>query len=359
VEPTDNSIARDRFGLLPDGTEVEVISLVGAGRLRLRFITFGGIIISLEAPDRDGKLADVTLGYDSLDEYRNDAHFMGAIIGRYANRIANGRFSARGREYQLAINDPPNHLHGGPNGFHRVVWECNTFSKDQEVGAELTHVARPSDDGYPGTLTVGVRYTLTPDDSLIVDYSATTDSTTPVNFTQHAYFNLAGHDQGSAMGHVLTLNAARYTAVDETKIPTGELRAVSGTPFDFTQAHAIGDRIDDADEQLRIGGGYDHNFVIDRPDSASSLVFAARLLEPISGRTLEIHTTEPGIQLYSGNGFDGVVGKQWKEYDRRCAVALETQHFPDSPNHPEFPNTMLEPGTEFRSQTVYRFLITG
>jgi aldose 1-epimerase len=350
-----SSVAREWYGNLPGGESVDAITLTGASGLRLRFITYGGIITSLVVPDRQGALDDVVLGYDTLGDYLRDAHFAGAIVGRYANRIANGRFVAGGREYDVAINDPPNHLHGGPQGFHRALWGCDTVFDGNNVGARLTHVARPEDDGYPGSLAVRVDYTVTPDNALIVDYAATTDAPTPATFTQHSYFNLAGHDRGDVLDHQLTINASRYTPVDTTKIPTGELGAVAGTPFDFTRACAIGDRIGDDDEQLRIGGGYDHNFVIDR-EASPGTVLAARLYEPVCGRVLEIHTTEPGIQFYSGNGFDGrVVGKQWRVYGRRCALALETQHFPDSPNHPGFPTTMLEPGQELRSRTIYTF----
>ena len=349
-----SKVDRASYGTLPDGRAVDMITLRGAGRLRMRFVTFGGIMVSLFVPDREGNMADVTLGYDSLDDYRADPHYCGALIGRYANRIARGRFSIDGREYQAAINAPPNHIHGGPNGFHSALWHCDTFSKGGDIGAVLTHTTHPSDDGYPGTLSVRVRYTVTEDDTLIVDYSATTDEATPANFSFHPYFNLAGHERGSVLGHQLTINASRFTVADETRVPTGELRSVAGTPLDFTTSCEIGARIDADDEQIRIGGGYDPNFVLDRDDD-TTLAFAARLYEPVSGRMLEMYTTQPGLQLYSGNGFDRVVGKQGCVYDRRCAVALETQHFPDSPNHPEFPNTILEPGRELRSRTTYRF----
>lgn len=312
--PSHSKVDRATYGTLPDGRAVDMITLRGAGRLRMRFVTFGGIMVSLFVPDREGNMADVTLGYDSFDDY----------------------------------------IHGGPNGFHSALWHCDTFSKGGDIGAVLTYTARPEDDGYPGTLSVRVRYTVTEDDTLIVDYSATTDEATPANFSFHPYFNLAGHERGSVLGHQLTINASRFTVADDTRVPTGELRSVAGTPLDFTTSCEIGARIDADDEQIRIGGGYDHNFVLDRGDD-TTLAFVARLYEPVSGRMLEMYTTQPGLQLYSGNGFDRVVGKQGCVYDRRCAVALETQHFPDSPNHPEFPNTILEPGRELRSRTTYRF----
>lgn len=350
-----SSVEREWYGNLPDGQSVDAITLSGAGGLTLRFITYGGAIVSLMTPDRDGVLDDIVLGYDTIDDYRSDAHFIGVLVGRYANRIAKGHFAVGGREYDVAINDPPNHLHGGPNGFHRAVWGCDTFVNGSDVGAVLTHVQRPEDDGYPGSLNVRVRYTVTPDDALVIDYSATTDAATPATFTQHAYFNLAGHDRGDVLDHELMINASSFTPVDATRIPTGELRPVRGTPFDFTEPCRIGARIDDADEQLAIGGGYDHNYVIDRADH-SNLALAARVYDPTYGRVMEIHTTEPGVQFYSGNGFDDhVVGKQWRAYGRRCALALETQHFPDSPNHPTFPTAILEPGQELRSRTIYRF----
>jgi aldose 1-epimerase len=347
------SVAREWFGTLPSGETIDAITLTGAGGLRMRFITFGGIITSLIVPDREGTPGDVVLGFDTLEEYRRDSAFIGALVGRYANRIANGRFTIGGREYHVAINDPPNHLHGGPNGFHRAVWGCDTFTRGTDVGANLTYVARPEDDGYPGSLNVRVTYTVTAENALVVDYRATTDAATVATFTQHSYFNLAGHDRGDILDHELTINASRFTPVDATRIPTGELRPVRGTPFDFTTPRAIGCRIDEGDEQLRIGNGYDHNFALD--GDGTSLTLAARVCEPTCGRVLEVHTTEPGLQLYTGNGFDRVVGKQWRIYGRRCALALETQHFPDSPNHPAFPSTLLEPGQELRSRSIYKF----
>ena len=354
---TPAKVSRDWFGELPDHRSVDVITLA-TDRVQLRFLTLGGIIVSLHTPDRDGHFEDITLGYDTVDDYLSDAHFFGAIIGRYANRIANGRFTLGDKEYHLAINNPPNHLHGGPNGFHRALWHAETFTTEHEAGAELTHTSPAGDEEYPGNVRVRVAYTLTRDNELVVDYTATTDEPTPINLTQHAYFNLAGHDRGSALGHELTLNASRYTPVDESLIPTGELRDVAATPFDFRETRAIGDRIEADDEQLRIGGGYDHNFVLDRNSDEPS--FAARLYEPVYGRQLDIFTTEPGIQFYSGNGLgDHVIGKQWRVYARHGAVALETQHFPDSPNQPSFPSTILEPGQELRSRTIYKFSTRG
>jgi aldose 1-epimerase len=265
------------------------------------------------------------------------------LIGRYANRIANGQFTLDGKTYTLALNHPPNHLHGGPGGFHTALWHAETFADESGVGAVLTHVSPDGDEGYPGNLRVRVTYTLTPNDELIFDYLATTDAATPVNLTQHSYWNLAGHDRGNILSHELTLNASHYTPVDATLIPTGEIASVDDTPFDFREPMTIGARLDEA-------GGYDHNFVLD----AGS--FAARLYEPACGRVLEIFTTEPAIQVYSGNGLgEHVVGKQWRVYGQHGGIALETQHFPDSPNQPSFPSTILEAGQEFRSRTTYKF----
>jgi aldose 1-epimerase len=355
-----SGVSREWFGELPDGRTVELITLTNGGSMQVRFLTLGGIVVSLHTPDRDGHFEDVTLGYDTLEDYLSDAHFFGAIIGRYANRIAKGHFSLNGVDHRLAVNDPPNHLHGGPCGFHRVLWAAETFATDTESGATLTYTSPAGDEGYPGNLRARVEYTLTRDGEWIIDYVATTDEPTPVNLTQHAYFNLAGHDRGSALAHVLTINASRYTPVDDTQIPTGELRDVAGTPFDFRDGRAIGQQIDADDDQLRIGGGYDHNFALDRGGSTEGPTFAARLYEPTCGRLLEIYTTEPGIQFYSGNGLgDHVIGKQWRVYARHGAVALETQHFPDSPNQPSFPSTILEPGQELRSRTIYKFSTRG
>lgn len=350
-----SSVERAWYGDLPDGRSVDVITLANADGVQIRFITLGGIIVSLFAPDRDGRLEDVTLGYDALGDYLSDRLFFGAIIGRFANRIAHGSFTLHGKTYRLPLNDPPNHLHGGPGGFHHRLWTAETFTREDGVGAILTYHSADGDQGYPGNLDVQTTYTLTRSDEFVVDYVASTDAATPVNLTQHAYFNLTGHDRGDVLGHLLTIEASRYTPVDATLIPTGEVRGVAGTPFDFRRPRAIGDRIEDADDQLAVGGGYDHNFVLDHTPGPEP-AFAARLCEPTYGRVLEIRTTEPGIQLYSGNGLgDHIIGKHWRVYGRHSGVALEAQHFPDSPNQPAFPSTILEPGHEFRSRTIYGF----
>lgn len=344
---------RGDFGVGPDGETVEWFSLSTPKGIRIRFISLGGIILSVEVPDRNGVVGDVALGHDTLDEYFADEAYLGAIIGRYANRIANGRFALDGREYSLARNDGPNHLHGGPLGFHRAHWKVTPF--ENSAGAVLEYESTDGEEGYPGRLNARVTYALTRQCELVVDYHATSSAPTPVNLTQHTYYNLAGHGNGDILGHELTVNASRFTPVKETLIPTGEMRSVEGTPFDFRMPRLIGKRIDDGDEQLAHGGGYDHNFALER-GSHTGTAFAAKLFEPGSGRILEVFTSEPGIQVYSGNSLPGRLrGKKGRVYGRRGGVALETQHFPDSPNQPGFPSTILRPGETFRSRTVYRF----
>jgi aldose 1-epimerase len=318
-------------------------------------MTYGATIVSLETPDRDGRLGDVVLGYPSLDGYLAASPYFGAVVGRYGNRIAGARFTLDGTTYRLAANDGPNHLHGGVQGFDKVLWAGDTATTDSTAAVTFAYSSSAGEEGYPGTLTVAVRYTLGNDDALRVDYQATTDAATPVNLTQHSYFNLAG--AGEILGHVLTVAADRYTPVDSTLIPTGALAPVDGTPFDFRTPTAIGARIDLDHEQLRRGRGYDHNWVLNRTDSG--LALAARVTEPTSGRTLTISTTEPGIQFYSGNFLDGSIrGKDGRRYVHRSGFCLETQHYPDSPNQPGFPSTILRPGATYRSTTVFAFGVT-
>jgi len=338
------------------GKPIEMVTLKNKNGIELTAISYGGIITSLKVPDRAGKFADVVLGFDKLENYWADPPppFFGAIIGRYGNRIAKGKFTLGGKTYTLATNNPPNHLHGGNKGFDKQLWTITTKESGEGSSAIFTRTSPDGEEGYPGTLQVRVTYTLTDKNELILDYHATTDKPTPVNLTQHTYWNLAGEGSGDILGHQLTINADRFTPVDTTLIPTGELASVSGTPFDFRQPTAIGARIDQNNDQLKKGPGYDHNWVLNRKGSGPE--FAARLRDPQSGRTLEIATTEPGLQFYSGNFLDGALtGKSGKPYARRTGLCLETQHFPDSPNQPNFPSTILQPGKSYDSRTVVTF----
>ena len=354
--------ARKPFGATARGEAVSVYTLKNAHGIELRVLDYGGIIVSLRVPDRNGRLDDVVLGFDSLGDYERGSPYFGALIGRYGNRIARGRFTLDGRTYTLATNNGPNHLHGGARGFDKVVWAAAPFERGDSVGLVLNYTSPDGEEGYPGTLRATVTYTLTNANQLIFDYHATTDRATPVNLTQHSYFNLAGDGKGDILGHVVTLNADRFTPVDSTLIPTGEIRSVAGTPFDFRTPTAIGARIDRDDEQLRNGRGYDHNFVFDKGGIGGKggigegMTLAARVYEPTSGRVMEISTTEPGLQFYSGNFLDGTLrGKQGVVYRHRYGFAMETQHFPDSPNKPAFPSTILRPGEDYRTRTIYRF----
>lgn len=352
---TSDPVNEAPFGVTTDGQPVTQYTLTNASGMEARVINYGGIITSLRVPDRNGDLADVVLGFDDISGYLGEHPYFGALIGRYGNRIAGGQFTLDGETFQLPINNGPNSLHGGVVGFDRVVWSAEPFQNDQGVGLVLTHTSPDGDQGYPGTLSVQVTYTLTDSNELIFDYHATTDRATPVNLTQHTYFNLAGNGSGPILNHEMMLNASRFTPVDSTLIPTGELRSVQGTPFDFRQPTTLGERIGNDDEQLRFGGGYDHNFVLDAA-AGDSLTLAARVYEPTTGRVVEVLTTEPGIQLYTGNFLDGTLtGKNGVVYQHRTGFCLETQHFPDSPNHPDFPSTILQPGDEYNSRTVYRF----
>jgi aldose 1-epimerase len=354
------TIACEPWGNAPDGTPVELYSFGNEGGVALRVSNYGGIIVSLHAPDRDGRLDDVVLGHDDVASYaRSDAYF-GALVGRVGNRIASGRFTLDGETYQLATNDGGNHLHGGVRGFDKVTWKAEPFRRPGGAGLVLAYTSEDGEEGYPGRLDARVTYTLTPLDELMVEYEATADRATLVNLTQHSYFNLAGAGRGDILEHELTIHASRYTPVDATLIPTGELAPVAGTPFDFRSPTPVGAHIDGPHAQLRYGSGYDHNWVLDRPDDATStgrpLAHAARLAEPTTGRVLDVHTTEPGLQLYSGNFLDGTMtGKEGRTYARRGGLCLETQHFPDSPNHPRFPSIELRPGRTYRSRTVFAF----
>ncbi|HEX4574232.1 MAG TPA: aldose epimerase family protein [Gemmatimonadales bacterium] len=353
---TRASVTRMPFGHTPNGTAVELFTLTTGRGMEVRAMTYGGIIVSLRVPDRAGHLDDVVLGYDRLDDYVRNSPYFGAIVGRYGNRIARGQFTLGGTVYRLATNNGPNHLHGGVRGFDKLVWGAEPFQRGDTVGVVFRHTSPDGDEGYPGTLTAAVTYTVTEQGELIVDYSARTDNPTPVNVTQHSYFNLAGDARRDILDHQLTIAADSFTPVDSTLIPTGAIVPVAGTPFDFRAPVAIGARIEQSDEQLRRGQGYDHNFVLNR--RGPGLMHAASVFEPTTGRVLDVFTTEPGVQFYSGNFLDGsITGKGGRVYRHRYGLCLETQHFPDSPNHPTFPSTILRPGAAYQSRTVFRFSV--
>jgi aldose 1-epimerase len=344
-------VKREAFGKMPDGAAVERFTLTNANGVELKAISYGGIITSLRVPDRNGKLDDIVLGFDTLDGYLKDHPFFGAIIGRYGNRIGNAQFTLEGKTYKLAANNNGQSLHGGNKGFDKVLWAVEPIGTN---ALAFTRTSPDGEEGYPGNLRLRVTYTLTDKNELIVEYHATTDKATPVNLTQHSYFNLAGQGSGDILGHELMIDADRYTPVNATLIPTGELAPVEGTPFDFRKPTAIGARINNAHPQLKAGQGYDHNWALNR--KGSGLELAARVREPKTGRTLEVTTTEPGIQFYAGNFLDGkLTGKGGAVYRHRTGFCLETQHFPDSPNQPKFPSTTLKPGQEYRTRTVFTF----
>jgi aldose 1-epimerase len=346
---------KETFGNLPDGAYVDLYALKNSKGMQANIMTYGGIVQSLQVPDKSGALTDVVLGFDKLDQYLKESPYFGAIIGRYGNRIAKGRFTLNGVEYKLPINDGENTLHGGLKGFDKVLWRASDVSTQNSAPAlQLRYVSKDGEEGFPGTLDTLVTYTLTNNNELKIDYKATTDKDTVLNLTNHSYFNLAGAGSGDILEHEVMIDADRYTPVDAGLIPTGELAPVAGTPFDFRKPTAIGARINDPDQQLKFGKGYDHNFVLNHPGDSPTL--AAKVRDPKSGRVLEVLTTEPGLQFYTGNFLDGKIhGKGGKVYGHRSAFCMETQHFPDSPNHPNFPSTVLRPGQEFRSTTIYRF----
>jgi aldose 1-epimerase len=362
VAAVTREVRRAPFGRTADGQPVELFTLTNAHGIEVRLTNYGGIITSLKTPDRSGRFDDIVLGYDSLNGYLRNSPYFGAIVGRYGNRIAKGRFTLDGTTYRLAVNNGPNSLHGGMRGFDKVVWTAEPFRADGEYeGVALAYTSADMEEGYPGTLRAHVVYMLTNDDRLVVDYQATSDKPTPVNLTQHTYWNLAGDGSRDILAHVLTINADSMTPVDSTLIPTGEISPVAGTPFDFRTQMRIGARIDQRQNtQIRYGGGYDHNFVLNRRNAgADSLVHAAHVVEPSTGRTLDIFTTEPGLQFYSGNFLDGTItGKAGHIYKYRYGLALETQHYPDSPNHPNFPSTILRPGQQYRTRTIFAFGVT-
>jgi aldose 1-epimerase len=358
VSTTDNqghdkvhsAIEQAPFAQLPDGSQVTVFTLRNAAGMTVRILDFGGIITEIHVPDRDGVFADVALGFDTLEPYRSDSPYFGALIGRYGNRIAGGRFTLDGQTHTLPVNNGKNHLHGGLPGFDRVLWRSRV-ENDELV---LEYRSLDGEQGYPGTLDATVRYSLGDDNGVKVRFSALTDRATPVNLTQHSYFNLAGG--GDVLGHELTIDADNIVPIDADLIPTGSLAPVAGTPFDFRTPAPIGARIDEADEQLAHGGGYDHCFVLNKP-APGVLSRAARVRDPVSGRVLELFTQEPGVQFYSGNFLDGSLKGKGRAYAWRSGFCLEPQHFPDSPNQPAFPNTILRPGEVYATESIFRFSV--
>jgi aldose 1-epimerase len=348
----ERKVEKQPFGKTADGTPVDLYTLTNSKGVRVAITNYGGIVVSLFTPDRNGNLGDIVLGFERLEDYLKGHPYFGAIIGRYGNRIAKGRFTLDGVEYKLAQNNGENHLHGGLVGFDKKVWKARDFVDAEGQHLELRYTSPDGEEGYPGNLDVTVTYSLNEQNQLRIDYVATTDKPTVVNLTNHSYFNLAG--EGDILGHLLRLNADYFTPVDAGLIPTGELRPVKGTPFDFTEPTPIGARIEQDDEQLRYGRGYDHNFVL--RGGGGSLAEAAEVYEPKTGRVLRVLTTEPGVQFYTGNFLDGTLrGKYGRVYHRRTGFCLETQHFPDSPNKPHFPTTVLRPGQTYRSTTIYEF----
>ena len=344
-------VTRMEFGKLPDGHSIDRFTLTNSRGMQVQAITYGAIITSIRVPDRNGKMDDVVLGYDTFEPYVRNPSYFGAVVGRYANRIANGKFTLDGKEYTLAVNNRPNSLHGGIKGFDKQVWDAKIGDASKGASVSFTYRSVDGEEGFPGTVSTTVSYTLTDKNELIVEYHATTDKATPFNLSQHSYFNLTGASR-DVLDHEATIYADRYTPTDATLIPTGELASVAGTPFDFRKPVKIGARINDGNAQLRQGGGYDHNYVINR--QGAGLVPAARVVEPVSGRVLEVSTTEPGVQFYTANTLNAA-GKGGRTYQKFFAFCLETQHYPDSPNKPQFPSSILRPGTEFSSKSVYTF----
>ena len=348
-EKAKMGIVKESFGQTPDGEQVDLYTLTNAHGLRARITNYGAILVSMEVPDKAGKLADVTLGYDELDKYIKKGAFFGATTGRYANRIGKAKFVLDGVEYKLAANNGENHLHGGIKGFDKMVWDAQEVRDADAVGARMAYMSKDGEEGYPGNLACVVTYTLTKNDELKISYEALTDKPTVVNLTNHSYWNLAGQGNGDVLGHEVMLAADKYTVVDKGLIPTGEIKSVKDSPLDFTKAMTIGSRI----KQVDIGG-YDHNYVLN--SGGGKLALCARVYEKNSGRVMEIHTTEPGVQFYTGNFLDGsITGKAGKVYKKHYGFCLETQHFPDSPNKPSFPSVVLRPGEKYATETVHKF----
>lgn len=347
------AVQKEAFGKTRNGTAVFLYTLKNKNDMEAQITNFGGVVVSLKVPDRNGKIDDVVLGFDKLSYYENPSPYFGAIVGRYANRIAKGRFALDGQPYQVTVNNPPNTLHGGKVGFDKKVWDVEEGQGPDDQRLHLSYISKDGEEGFPGDLSVDVVYTLTDDNELKIEYSASTDKPTVLNLTNHSYFNLKGQGNGDIVDHVVQIDASHFTPVDKDLIPTGELKSVAGTPFDFRKPQKIAARIGDNDEQLKLGLGYDHNFVL---DNHGKLAVIARVVEPTAGRVMEVLTDQPGVQLYTSNHMNnGTVGKAGKTYGFRYGLCLETQHFPDSPNHPKFPTTELRPGQKFQSTTIYRF----
>jgi len=346
-EGTKMSINKEAFGTTTNGKKVDLYTLTNANGLEAKITNYGGIVTSLKVPDRNGNFADIVLGYDTLDEYIKKSPYFGAIVGRYGNRIAKGKFTLNGTEYTLAKNNGPNHLHGGIKGFDKVVWNAEPVQDEMGVSLKLTYLSKDGEEGYPGNLSCTVIYTLTNENELKISYEAETDKPTVINLTHHSYFDLAGYDSGDILGHELMLNADHFTPVDEQLIPTGQIKPVKETPMDFTKPTTIGSRM------AQVKGGYDHNYVLNNSDG--SLALAGSVYEPTGGRVMQVYTTEPGIQFYSGNFLDGSIKGKGVIYNKHSGFCLETQHFPDSPNKPNFPSTVLRPGQKYTHLTIYKF----
>ncbi|MFL1013421.1 aldose epimerase family protein [Flavisericum labens] len=351
-----STITKSEYGKMPDSTTVEAYVLKNANGVEMNVITFGGRITSLKVPNKNGDFENVILGFDNLEDYLEDNPFFGALIGRFGNRIANGKFSLNGEEYTLATNDGPNHLHGGVDGYDRVVWNAEAIEDDKNPGLKLTYLSKDGEEGYPGNLNITVVYTLTEDNTLEVDYKATTDKATVINLTQHAYFNLTGDFNNDILGHEVVINADAFLPVDGTLIPTGEIRKVEGTPFDFTSPKIVGQEINSENNQLELGKGYDHCWVLN--GEKGSMRMAASAYDKNSGRFMEIYSTEPAIQFYTGNFLDGTLpNPAGGTYAHRTGFCLETQHYPDSPNQEEFPSVVLNPGETYSTKTSFRFSV--
>lgn len=349
------AISKAPFGKIPEGIAVDIYTLRNSNGMEARIMTYGGIVVSLKTPDKSGKFDDVVMGYDTLDAYITRNPFFGALVGRYGNRIAKGKFSLNGKTYSLATNNNGvNHLHGGIKGFDKVVWAAKALETSNGPALQLSYLSKDGEEGFPGNLSVTATYTVTPDNALRLDFEATTDKPTICNLTHHSYFNF--HGGGDVMGYLVQINAEKFTPVDVTLIPTGELRPVAGTPLDFRKPTAIGARIDSDDEQLEFAKGYDHNWVFDKP--LGQLGVVARVVDKASGRSMEVLTTEPGMQFYTGNHLDGtIIGKGGQAYERRHAFCMEPQHFPDSPNQPHFPSVELKPGQVYKNTIIYKFSV--